>query len=227
LNLRLYAKLIFFFIIIFTIVNLSEGQNSKQNTTNYDSVYTALLIDHLKNNFDDIHDVSMRFHHMDHNLNGIIQIKMYWEKGRMTSSSVGINETNNKDFADALIQKFQKWYIKDLIGPFEISLPFRIKIIGSDDSTFSEKGILTGEIFSNDGEPLNNVRLGFRSVENPSDTLLNCISNREGIFVKTLIPVGNWDIDFFVSGFQKYSLNKVSFQKGNHIRERIILRPED
>ena len=222
---RPYTILLIIFSTIFTLFDISKGQGSEQNTTNYDSVYTAMLISHLRKNFDDIHDISMRFHHLDHNLNGIIQIKMHWENGRMTSSSVGINETNNKDFADALIQNIQKWHIKDITGPFEFSLPLRIKIIGSDDSTFFEKGILTGEIYNNNGKPVNNVILSFRSVINPSDTLRNCISNREGIFVKTLIPIGNWNIDFYASGYEKYSLSNVSFKKGDHIRKKIVLKP--
>lgn len=223
---RAFAILLIIFSTIFTVSDISKGQVSEQNTTNYDSVYTSLLISHLRKNFDDIHDVSMRFHHLDHNLNGIIQIKMHWENGRMTSSSVGINETNSNEFADALIQNIQKWYIKDIIGPFEFSLPLRIKIVGSDDSTFTEKGILTGQINDKDGLPVKNVRLSFRSANNPIDTLQNCMSNREGIFVKTLIPVGYWNVDFISPGFQKYSLNNVKIKSGDHIRKKIILQPK-
>lgn len=62
MSLRSNAIFPFFFITLIVVCAVSNGQS---NTTN-DSVYSALLIDHLRNNFDDIHDVSMRFHHMDH-----------------------------------------------------------------------------------------------------------------------------------------------------------------
>ena len=131
----------------------------------------------------------------------------------MTSSSVARNETNNKKFANSLVANFKKWYIKDLTGPFDISLPLRIKIVGSDDSTFFEKGILTGEIFGNDGTPIRDAKLSFHSAANSSDTLRNCYSNREGIFVKTLIPIGTWNIECTAAGFKLMSLKDISFIK--------------
>jgi hypothetical protein len=207
------------------LVPQDDGPEAGQNTSTNDSVYTAMLINHLRSNFDDIHDVSMRFHHLDHRLNGVILFNMHWENGRMTSSSVVKNETNNEEFADALSANIEKWYIKDLTGPFDINLPLRIRIIGSDDPTFPEKGILTGEIFDYDGKPLKDAKLSFQSVVNSSDTLRNCYSNREGIFVMTLIPVGSWNIECTAVGFEKVSLKDISFGKGDHIRKKITLRP--
>jgi hypothetical protein len=211
--------------VIFSSPNNSKSQVSSRIASNSDSAYTALLINHLRNNFDDIHDVSMRFHHYDHRLNGIIQFNMHWENGRMTSSSVTRNDTKNEGFADALAAKLEEWYIKDLAGPFDISLPFRIQIVGSDDSTFFEKGILTGEIFSNDGKPVRNVKLSFHSAANSIDTLRNCYSNREGIFVKTLIPIGTWNIEFTAEGYRRLLLKDIHFKKGEHIRKNIRLQP--
>jgi hypothetical protein len=200
--------------------------NTKQERSNFnapanDSIYTALLINHLRNNFDDIHDVSMRFHHLDHRLNGVIQIRMHWENGYMTESSVALNETNNEEFANALIKNIEKWHIKDLTGPFDIVLPFKIKIVGSDDSTFFKKGILTGEIFDMKNNPIKGAKLTFRSSNNANDTLRSCYSNRKGIFVKTLIPVGSWNIECDVAGFQKVILKNISFDEGEHRRRNI------
>ena len=201
----------------------SKQASPSLNVSASDSIYTSLLINHLRNNFDDIHDVSMRFHHFDHNLNGVIQIGMHWENGSMTSSSVVSNETKNDEFAQALITNIEKWYIKDLTGPFDIVLPLRIKIVGSDDSTFSEKGILTGEITDSKNNPIKAAKVIFRSSVNPTDTVRNCYSNREGIFVRTLIPVGSWDIEFTAPGFQKGLLQNVIIGEGDHLRKKITM----
>ena len=224
---KFLPKIIFpcFILIFFLVIQTLQGQDTSQNKSSNDSLYMSLLFNHLRNNFDDIHDVSMRFHHLDHNLNGIILINMHWENGRMTSASVLKNETNNQDFGTALIQSFQKWNIKDLVGPYEINLPLNIKIVGSDDSTFSEKGIFTGEIYDINDNPLHHVQLQFQSTTNPVDTLRNCFSNREGIFVKTLIPTGKWNIVFSAKGFKNYKLKAVNIKKGDHIRKKIVLQP--
>ncbi len=199
------------------------GEKSALDTENKDSIYTALLMNHLRSNFDDIHDVSMRFHHMDHNLNGIITIQMHWENGHMTASEVMMNETNNEDFAQALITNIEKWDIKDLAGPFDLALPFRIKIVGSDDPTFSQKGIITGEVADENNHPVHSAKIHFRSSDNKRDTLRSCSSNREGIFVRTLIPAGSWDIECRMPGYKKVFLKNLKIQPGEHIRKRLTL----
>ncbi|MEJ2049311.1 MAG: hypothetical protein P8Y60_05605 [Calditrichota bacterium] len=156
-----------FILIFFLISSLNlYSYNTKQEDSNLnasanDSIYTAMLINHLRNNFEDIHDVSMLFHHIDHNLNGVIQIRMHWENGYMTASSVALNETNNEEFAKALIKNIEKSHIKDLTGPFDIVLPLRIKIVGSDDSTFFKKAILTGEIYDHEKNPIKYAKVKF------------------------------------------------------------------
>jgi hypothetical protein len=200
------------------------GQERAPGAAANDSIYTVMLIDHLRANFDDIHDVSMRFHHLDHRLNGMIRLRMHWENGRMISSSVALNETNNEDLARALVRNIEKWNIPGLKGPFDIELPLRIRIVGSDDSTFSRKGILTGEIRDDSGRPVRNVRLSFRSAASPGDTLRACYSNREGIFVKTLIPPGEWNVECAAAGYETVTLRNTAFKAGDHIREKITLR---
>ena len=135
-------RIVIFLVSFISFISFScetKQESPNVNASASDSIYTSLLINHLRNNFDDIHDVSMRFHHLDHNLNGIIQIGMHWENGSMTSSSVVSNETKNDEFAQALVKNIEKWQIKNLTGPFDIVLPLRIKIVGSDDSTFLKK----------------------------------------------------------------------------------------
>ena len=219
-------KSVFIFTFFLILSANLYSHNTKQECSNFnasanDSLYTSLLINHLRNNFDDIHDVSMRFHNLDHRLNGVIQIRMHWENGYMTESSVALNETNNEEFANALIENIEKWHIKDLTGPFDTVLPFRIKIVGSDDSTFSQKGILTGEIFDIKNNPIKGAKLTFRSSNNANDTLRSCYSNREGIFVKTLISVGSWNVECDVPGFQKAILKNISFHEGEYLCRKI------
>ena len=72
--------------------------------------------------------------------------------------------------------------------------------------------------------PINAAKLTFRSTINPDDTLRSCYSNREGIFVRTLIPIGSWNIECTASGFQKVHLQNVLFNEGDHLRKKIIMR---
>jgi len=213
-----------FLAMFLSLSSGSSGQESSQNASASDSLSTALLIEHLRTNFDDIHDVSMRFHHLDHRLNGMIDITMHWENGRMTASSVVRNETNNDEFASALTASIKKWYIKDLTGPFDITLPLRIRIVGSDDSTFSQKGIFTGVVSDSSGNPVNAAELSFRSAVDSVGTLTNCYSNREGVFVKTLIPVGAWDVECRAEGFEPAMERDLVFEGGEHIRREIVLQ---
>jgi hypothetical protein len=201
------------------------GQEPASTVSGSDSLYTAMLFAHLRNNFDDIHDVSMRFHHLDHRLNGMIQLHTRWEGGRLISADIVRNETKNDDFALALIKSIGQWNIEGLKGPFEIDLPLRIKIVGSDDSTFAQKGILTGEIYDEAGAPVNRARLTFRSASSASDTLRSVRSNREGIFVKTLIPPGQWIVEVAAPGYESILLESLEFRKGDHLRKKIVLRP--
>ena len=201
------------------------GQEPARSASANDSIYAAMLFAHLRGNFDDIHDVSMRFHHLDHRLNGMIQLHTRWESGRLISADIVRNETKSDDFALALIKSIGQWNIEGLEGPFEIDLPLRVKIVGSDDSTFAEKGIFTGEIHDDDAAPVSRAKLTFRSASNSSDTLRAVRSNREGIFVKTLIPAGKWTVEVSAPGYENIVLETIEFQKGDHLRRKIELRP--
>jgi len=223
MKLRLIMLFAAMLAISFSSCSKSEDQESGKSECVADSVQTAALIGHLRANFDDIHDVSMRFHHLDHNLNGMIRLDMHWEDGRMTSSSVALNETGNDEFADALIENIEKWHIEELTGPFDFSLPLKITIVGSDDSTFFEKGILTGEVAGSNGTPIKDAQVLLRSSDDPGITLSPCYSNREGIFVKTLIPVGDWDVECIVPGSEEVLVEHAGFKAGEHIRKKFTI----
>lgn len=217
--LKTYSVLILYLIAI----GSSLCQDSQQASPVIDSLYTASLINHLRNNFDDIHDVSMRFHHKDHTLNGLIVLGLHWENGRLTSHSIERNDTKDEDFAVSLIEKIKKWYIKDMINPFKISLPLNIQIVGNTDSTFAEKCILTGKIIDEADNPVKGVKLSFVSTSNKENTLRGTYTNREGIFVKTLIPAGNWNVVFEDERFDRVVLENVNFRKGEHKRKNVTM----
>ena len=202
----------------------ARGQGPPQASSPNDSVCAAMLFAHLRSNFDDIHDVSMRFHHRDHRLNGMIVIDMQWADGRMTSARVVQNETRSHDLAEALVARLRTWYIEGLVGPFRTRLPLRIKIVCSDDSTFSRAGILTGVIRDPSGAPVRDATVSFHPAADARDTLRTCYSNREGVFVKTLIPAGTWNVECRGKGFEPVVLRNVRFRPGEHIRKAIALR---
>lgn len=187
-----------------------------------DSVYTQLLINHLRQNFDDIHDVSMRFHHKDHNLNGVIQISMLWENEKMQKGEVIWNETKDESFGKELVEKIKDWKITGLEGPFEIILPLRIRIVGLDDPTFSQKSIVTGIINDNNNKPLHRAKVIFISEQ--GDTTDFAHSSREGIFVRTLINPGKYRLEFSMEGYETKILPEVILGIGEHRRELVELK---
>jgi len=217
------GPLILLFFLVACKKESKQDDYSQLTASQRDSVYTGILFGHLRANFDDIHDVSMRFHHLDHTLNGLIVLKLDWENGKIQSAGIAENETGNEDFADAIIEKLNNWYIADLQQPFHIALPLRIKIVGSDDPSFNSKSIFTGEVLDNNGDVVQRAKISFVSAENAADTVASCYTNREGIFVRTLIPPGLWDISCSCPGYKKIVIKNVNFIAAEHHRQKIIL----
>jgi len=220
-----YIILLMFYTVFYTC-----GKSGDKNDTadamsdRQDSINTSLVISYLRNNFNDIHDISMRFHHLDHNLNGLIVLRLNWRDGKLQSGDVVRNETGNENFAQAFIEKIRSWSIPDVENSFEMNLPLRIRIVGSDDPTFEFKSIFTGEVIENNSDPISNVHLHFVPVSNPKDSIASCYTNREGIFVRTLIPPGIWNVICKRDGFETVFLNNLVFSTGEHHRERIIMK---
>ena len=220
----LFLYLLFFLFFLASCKEESKQDKFSQLTTSQrDSVYTGILFSYLRANFDDIHDVSMRFHHLDHTLNGLIILKLDWASGRVQSAVIEENETGNKDFANALIEKINNWYIEDLQQPFHIALPLRIRIVGSDDPTFSSKSIFSGKVLDTNGEVVKRAKISFLSAENSVDSVSACYTNREGIFVRTLIPPGLWDISCTCPGYKKLAIKNLNFNGGEHHRHKFLL----
>ena len=186
-----------------------------------DSLCASLLITHLQAHFDDLHDVTMRFHHRDHALNGIIELKVRWEDGELTGTEVVANETGSDDLAEALLEKMQAWRIGGLDGPFETVVPINVKIVGLDDPEFPNTAILTGEIKGAEGNPLEDVMVLIKP--EVAGMVLRARTNREGIFVRTLIPPGTWDVEYSLQGYEAARKEGIKLSAGKHVRESVVL----
>jgi len=192
-----------------------------------DSVAGTLLTAYLRANFADLHDVSMRFHHMDHTIGGMIEFAMSWESGELTTVAVANNETDNADLAAALIEKFRTWRIEGLDGPFRINLPINIRLVGSDDPLFETRAILTGTVTDSGGQPLNGAEVRFIALRAGQEPVPAARTNREGVFVRTLIPPGEWSLQCSHDGWTPVIVAGIALTAGQHHRERIVLTPGD
>jgi hypothetical protein len=182
-----------------------------------------MLMSHLQANFDDIHDVSMRFHHQDHTIGGLIAFVTVWENGMLDSIAVTRNDTGNDDLPAALIEKFRTWRIDGLDGPLETSLPLNIRLVGSDNPAFPETAIVTGTVTDDSGQPLNGAVVEFTTGASGQPAVPPARTNREGVFVRTLIPAGEWTITCSHSGFRSIVIEGVKLEAGKHHRETIVL----
>ena len=189
----------------------------------HESLCRELLISHLRGNFDDIHDVSMRFHHLDSSLNGLISFDLSWKEGRMSSFSIIDNETGNSDFASELGSAMERWHIPGMPDKCRFNFSLMIKIVGSDDPSFMEKAIFTGEVVDAWSRPVRDARISLLSEGFGNDSVPDGRTNREGIFVRTLIPPGSWNVTITCPGFDDLRFDDLVFSAGEHRREKIVL----
>ena len=195
-----------------------------QSGTAADSAYQAILIDYLRANFDDIHDVSMRFHHHDHTIGGLVVFSTVWENGMLDTISVAQNDTGNDDLPAALIEKFRTWRIEGLDGPFETNLPLNIRLVGSEHPAFPETAIVTGTVKDEFGQSVHGAVVEFVAASVGQPTVPPARTNRDGVFVRTLIPVGEWKIICRHPDFGTALIEGVELEAGKHHRERIVLK---
>ncbi len=181
-------------------------------------------MDYLQNHWDDIHDVIIRFHNDDPNLKGIVFIHMDWQHGTLLSATVDSNNIGNQSFGQALVEAMNKWDIPGLAENWSITLPMKTEIMGSNHPEFFERGILTGNITDLNGNPVSGATLilaPHKSLNEEPDTFY---SNREGIFIRTLIQAGDWSLVCKKVGYTPYIIEKLSFEKGEHIKKSIIMK---
>jgi hypothetical protein len=208
-----------------------KAEDRQAQGTDETPVYTAAdtlnwntFITHLRENFDDLHDVTMRYHHRDYTINGIVTLWMAWENGRLKSSDVVGNETGSDDLPASLIEKMEDWEIQDLTGPAEITVPVNVKLVGLDHPDFPNTAILTGEVQDAGGNPVHGAMIMIRP--QVAGAVFRAETNREGIFVRTLIPPGTWDLECSHQGYETASKEGVDLAAGEHTRESFVLEPK-
>jgi hypothetical protein len=130
------------------------------------------FIGHLRKNFDDVHDVSMRFHHQDPSLGGFLRFRMRWLHGRLEEAEVVENETGCVEEGVAFIEFFKQWEIPEIYGPVTFEAPLRIKLVGSDDPGFPVSAILTGEVRESRGNPVVGAKINLMPREEQGSGLI-------------------------------------------------------
>jgi hypothetical protein len=208
--------------------NPPTNQTTTGDTANDSAVVkdpVELYLAYLRANFDDIHDVIMRFHLSDPKLRGQAVLRMIWKDGRLDSASVVDNDTGNKDFGPALIEAMRKWEIPALIGPSEITIPFATKIVGSDDPEFDKRAILTGTVSDNEDHPLAGVKVMLLPGKETDFDPITIRTNREGVYIRTLIPPGEWDLTCSLEGYKTAMMQGIILKPGTHKRIDFDLQP--
>lgn len=211
-------KALFIMVILFTNSCISKSQNENQSTQINDSIYNKLFIEHFYANFDDIHDVIMRFHNEDPTINGLIDFVLVWENEKLSDFRITGNSTHNDSLAVEIIKKMQTWKIKGLEESFKLTLPLRTFIVGSDNPNFKNTAIFTGKLTDVKGVAIPNQKFKIVSDNNTYEIT----TNREGIFVKTLIEAGEYHLEIN-SDYVVKNIEKLILKSGEHTKETIII----
>lgn len=183
----------------------------------------GLFMGHLREHWDDVHDVIMRFHRDDPGLKGVAFITMNWRGGALASASVDSNSTGNPAFGPALIAAMEGWRIRDLSDDWTVTIPIRTAIRGSEDPVFPERGIFTGSVTDEAGRPIAGARLVLAPGERPDARPDTAYANREGIFIRTLILPGNWRVECSRDGYVPAVIDTLTFAPGQHVQRAITL----
>jgi hypothetical protein len=183
-----------------------------------------LFMGHLRGHWDDIHDVIMRFHNQDPYLRGVARITMDWRHGKLASASVDSNTVGDPALGPALIAAMKGWSIPGMSEGWVATVPFKTEIRGGGDPSFPERGIFTGMVTDVSGTPIHGARL----VLAPRDTLQarpdTTYTNREGIFICTLIKPGRWRLECSRDGYIQAIVDTLDFERGRHVRRVINLK---
>ena len=180
-----------------------------------------IFMDHLRKNWDDIHDVIMRYHYEDPWLKGKVVINMTWTQGRLTAGDIMENTTANESYAKDLVIVMESWMIDELPGEWSSALPIKTSIKGSEDPDFAEYGILTGKLTDMDGTPIPESGLVLTASNRTSLKSIALHTNREGIFIETLIPPGTYSLSCNVKGYKPLTIEQIVIEKGMHCKKDI------
>ncbi|MBN2410709.1 carboxypeptidase regulatory-like domain-containing protein [candidate division KSB1 bacterium] len=226
-------KLFFLFFVFWMALTLIAGhfraEDSEQtkvradNTVKSDSIYIQIFMSHLREHFDDLHDVIMRFHHQDPAIKGLITLDMLWQDNKLISCAVESNDTGSEALASGLIEKLKAWEIDGLDGPFTTVLPLCVRIVGSDEPDFPNLAILTGFAGDKSGNPVRNAVIVLRSLSDPEIKVPYARTNSEGIFIRTLIPPGKYQLLCVPVKGDTMSIGHLTFIKGEHKKEHVVI----
>ncbi len=212
-------------IIIFLLlgsVNLTVSSQTKSDEQ--DDPNVKVFMSHFQKNWDDIHDVIMRFHNDDPALKGRAVISMNWQKGILISASVVNNTTGNPDFGLDLIAAMKKWIIPGMTESWRSTIPISTVIYGSENPEFPNCGILTGNVTDESGNPVYHAKLILTPSESLNAKPDTIYTNREGIYIITLIPVGDWKLECLKDDYLPTVIGKLTFEKGKQLKKVIILK---
>jgi hypothetical protein len=149
---------------------------------------------------------------------------MTWRQGVLEDASIAENTTGNTAYGESLIRAMEDWNIPEIHHAWSSALPIQTAIKGSDDPAFANRGILTGKVIKQKNEPVPGARVildGKGSLRGRSDTLY---TNREGIFIQTLIMPGKWMLNCSKPGFETLSIKDLEIMKGSHSKQELILK---
>jgi hypothetical protein len=183
-----------------------------------------VFMDYFMKHWDDIHDVIMRFHYDDPFLKGLVSINMTWGKGTLADAKVLENTTGNIQYSTALIEAMKNWNIPGLDDAWSSAIPIRTAIKGSDDPAFDECGILTGKVMDQDGKPVARAEVELRREESAGERPDVLYTNREGIFIQTLISPGTFELRCSKPGYKPISIKNIIIEGGHHTKQDLMLK---
>ena len=213
-----------FVLIISIVLSAAIKVPGQTNENPQEDSNARIFLQYFKSHWDDIHDVIMRFHCENPHLKGMVFIRMDWQQGKLLSATIDSNNTGNNAFGPALIEAMKNWNISGLSENWAITLPIKTEIVGSNHPEFKERGILTGKIEDIRGNPISGAKLILTPVDNPNAKLDTLHTNRQGIFIRTLIQKGDWKLDCTKEGYLPETIEKLTFGAGEHVNRHIILR---
>lgn len=187
----------------------------------------AAFLDCLRSNFEDIHDVSMRFHLKDPSIGGLIVLRMSWANGRLSEAEVLENQTGVPEEAQAILAKIRQWEIPEILEVSTFTIPLRIRLVGSEDPDFPNTGIITGRVIDETGTALAGAEVRFLSSNGTSLGVPDAKTNREGVFIRTLVPPGTWTVASELEGHRSASTSDIQLGKGEHREIELLLGAED
>ena len=88
---------------------------------------------------------------------------------------------------------------------------------------FDDCGILTGKVWDQENNPAFRAMMVLEGMENTGDRSDTLYTNREGIFIQTLIPPGTWELRCSKPGYKTLSIKNIKIERGQHLKQDFIL----